>query len=49
MGFTHRIERPASAGATHVTLGEAGRGEASPVLAWYPVGSGSGLEFVYRR
>jgi hypothetical protein len=48
MGFTNRIERPASAGDVHVTLGEAGRGEASRILAWYPVGSGSGHEFVYR-
>jgi len=50
MAFTNRIERPASAGeATHVTLAEAGRGEASRILAWYPVGSGSGREFVYHR
>jgi hypothetical protein len=48
MGFTNRIERPASAGAIHVTLAEAGRGEASRILAWYPAGFGSGREFVYR-
>jgi len=31
-----------------VALGEAPIGEPSPIRAWYPIGSQSGHEFLYR-
>ena len=32
-----------------MTLGEAARGEAAPILAWYPLDNAMGHEFIYRR
>jgi hypothetical protein len=50
MGFTERIERPAGmAFKTSVSLGEAGRGEVTPIVAWYPPDSANGLKFIYGR
>jgi hypothetical protein len=49
LGFTKRIDRPrgmADTGA--VSFGEAPRGQARPILAWYPPDSDSGLKFLYR-
>jgi hypothetical protein len=33
----------------HVTLGEARRGEAPPLRAWYPSSEQTGREFIYRK
>jgi hypothetical protein len=50
MGFTERIARPAGmAFKTSVSLGEARRGEVTPIVAWYPPDSSNGLKFIYRR
>jgi hypothetical protein len=50
MGFTERIDRPAEvASAGWVSFGEASRGEARPIMAWYPPESSNGLKFIYRR
>jgi len=49
MGFTQRIDRPrgmADTGA--VSFGEAPRGQARPITAWYPPDSDTGLKFLYR-
>ena len=49
MGFTQRIDRPrgmADTGA--VSFGEASRGQARPIVAWYPPDSDTGLKFLYR-
>ena len=49
MGFTQRIDRPrgmADTGA--VSFGEGSRGQARPIVAWYPPDSDSGLKFLYR-
>ena len=48
-GITLRVQRPARMPADQpVTLGEARPETASPILAWFPIGSGSGHQFVYR-
>jgi hypothetical protein len=50
MGFTERIDRPREvASAGWVSFGEAPRGEARPITAWYPPESSDGLKFIYRR
>jgi hypothetical protein len=50
MGFTERVPRPAGmAYKTSVSLGEARRGEVTPIVAWYPPDSSDGLKFIYRR
>ena len=47
-GFTIPILRPRGTEEMVVVLGEAASGAAAPILAWYPSGSNSGHEFVYR-
>ena len=50
MGMTNRVSRPSSVndhGA--VTLGEALRGEAKPIVAWYPPDGADGHAFIYAR
>ena len=49
MAFTNFIERPAGLRADQVvSLGEAPRGIAPPVKAWFPV-DGSGHQFIYSK
>jgi len=49
-GFTYRSPRPANWNEKRqIVLGEAGPGEARPILAWYPVDNGMGFEFIYHR
>jgi hypothetical protein len=48
--FTNHINRPAGLPAGQVlTLGEAARGAAAPIRAWFPTGDSSGYEFIYRH
>jgi len=48
--LTNAIERPASLKADQsVTFGEAARGAAAPITAWFPSGSQIGREFIYAR
>jgi hypothetical protein len=48
-GFTYRIGRPSSMSREQaVSLGEAGRGDPKPILAWYPIGTNAGFQFIYR-
>jgi len=51
LGFTYRVPRPASARdmKSTVILGEARRGEATPIRAWFPVDADTGYEFIYRN
>ena len=48
LGITNRVERPRAHSAGSVVLGEARRGEASPIMAWYPDSNTVGREFIYR-
>jgi hypothetical protein len=48
LGFTVPIVRPRGAKTEILTFGEAANGAPAPILAWYPVGSNSGHEFMYR-
>jgi hypothetical protein len=49
MGFTRRIDRPRGMDdSSSVSFGEASRGQARPILAWYPSDSSTGLRFIYR-
>jgi hypothetical protein len=49
VGFTNRVARPATMTSNEVvSLGEASIGEPTPIRAWYPIGSRSGHEFLYR-
>ena len=49
VGLTQRVARPANMASNQVVaLGEAPIGEPSPITAWYPIGSQSGHEFLYR-
>jgi len=49
VGFTTRVERPANMAASEiVSLGEAANGQPKPIRAWYPIGSKTGHEFLYR-
>jgi len=48
MAFTHFVNRPAGADQKIVSLGEARRGEAPPITAWYPTDESMGREFIYR-
>jgi hypothetical protein len=46
--YTHLIDRPASMPASRfITLGEAPRGVAPPIKAWFPEGLRQGHEFIY--
>lgn len=49
VGFTQRVVRPARMARNEVvSLGEAPIGEPTPIRAWYPIGSNTGHEFLYR-
>lgn len=49
VGFTQRIPRPAAMGPGEVlALGEAPAGAPAPIRAWFPIGSNTGHEFLYR-
>jgi hypothetical protein len=49
VGLTQRVARPANMASNQVVaLGEAPIGQPSPIRAWYPIGSQSGHEFLYR-
>lgn len=49
VGLTQRVARPANMASNQVVaLGEARIGEPSPIRAWYPLGSSTGHEFLYR-
>jgi hypothetical protein len=49
VGLTQRVTRPANMASNQVVaLGEASIGEPTPIRAWYPIGSQSGHEFLYR-
>jgi hypothetical protein len=46
--FTRMIDRPAGVPADRmVSFGEARRGEAPPIRAWFPEGTNQGHEFIY--
>lgn len=48
IGFTRPVERPAGMAPTQtVMLGDAPRGVAPPVRAWYPIGSRTGFAFLF--
>jgi hypothetical protein len=50
LGFTRRMERPRNVDRnTQVTFGEAAPGTPVPIRVWYPSGSSTGYEFIYRR
>jgi hypothetical protein len=48
LGFTIPKVRPYNASPGVLTFGEARAGGAAPILIWYPGGSNSGHEFMYR-
>lgn len=48
LGFTIPISRTAEAPDHVLSFGEAAAGEPAPIVAWYPVGSDRGHEFLYR-
>ena len=49
VGLTQRVARPANMAPNQVvSLGESPIGQPSPIRAWYPIGSQSGHEFLYR-
>ena len=48
LGFTTPKIRPYNAAPTVLTFGEVPAGAAAPILVWYPVGSTTGHEFMYR-
>jgi hypothetical protein len=48
LGITIPKERPRGAPPSILTLGEAPAGAAAPILIWYPVGTTTGHEFMYR-
>ncbi len=45
--FTNVIDRPRGGESLNVTLGEAAPGTAPQVKAWFPIGEGSGRQFIY--
>jgi hypothetical protein len=45
--FTRGIARPAGRDSLNVMLGEAAPGTAPRVKAWFPIGEGSGRQFIY--
>jgi hypothetical protein len=50
MAFTRIIDRPAGLPAGQlVSFGEAARGEAPPIRAWFPEGTNHGHEFIYSK
>jgi hypothetical protein len=48
LGLTTRVERPRGGSQGPVTLGEAARDAAPPILAWWPLGESTGYAFNYR-
>jgi hypothetical protein len=49
VGFTVRHVRPNNVPkSSSLVLGEAAQGAVPPILVWYPIGSNSGHEFLYR-
>ena len=48
IAFTVPIVRKNNAERTVLTFGEAANGSVAPIVAWYPIGSNSGHEFMYR-
>ena len=49
VGLTQPVRRPANMARNQVVaLGEAATGAPAPIRAWYPIGSQSGHEFLYR-
>ncbi len=48
LGFTNPTERPAGSRDRVLSFGEAPAGEPPPIVAWYPIGSARGHEFLYR-
>jgi hypothetical protein len=49
LAFTHFVNRPSGSNRNKpVSLGEARRGEAVPIAAWYPTDESMGREFIYR-
>jgi hypothetical protein len=48
MGFTVPKIRPQDTAPGVLTFGEAPSGAVAPILVWYPLGSDSGHEFMYR-
>jgi hypothetical protein len=50
MAYTRTIDRPAGLPADRlVSFGEAPRGEAPPIRAWFPEGANEGHEFIYSK
>jgi hypothetical protein len=50
MAYTRVIDRPAGLPADRlVSFGEAPRGEAPPIRAWFPGGANQGHEFIYSK
>ncbi len=49
LGFTVPIVRSPDGEPSVLTFGEAANSAAAPILAWYPVGSNQGHEFLYRH
>ena len=47
LGFTAKVTRPRGFQPA-VSLGEAAAGEPLPIIAWYPIGSSQGYQFLYR-
>jgi hypothetical protein len=47
VGFTMPVTRPRGL-KSPVSFGEASAGEPIPIVAWYPVGSDRGHQFLYR-
>ena len=47
VGFTTPVTRPRGY-KSPVSFGEAAAGEPIPIVAWYPVGSNQGHQFLYR-
>ena len=47
VGFTTPVTRPRGFKAP-VSFGEAEKGDPIPIVAWYPIGSNRGYQFLYR-
>jgi hypothetical protein len=49
LAFTNFVQRPVGTDRSkRISLGEARRGEAPPITAWYPTDESMGREFIYR-
>lgn len=48
-GFTRSVPRPRGLNPNQtLILGESVRGQAPPIVIWYPIGEANGHEFLYR-